>query len=317
MSCGESFLSFDFVILFMAKKYVQHLAEFYFKPKYNWSVEQALQMFDNSINSLNDKIHYSDCIKGMKALPADSVNLVIADPPFGIRFSGKEHYYNRDEKLVAADYQEITSNYQQFSLDWINQLPRLMKSDASAYIFSGYNNLSFVLDAITAAGLKLLNHIIWHYQFGVFTSTKFVTGHYHLLFVVKDPKKYFYNRIEHYVDDVWEIKRKYAKGEVKNGTKLPEELVQRCIDYSSRPGDLVLDPFLGNGTTAVVARKNYRHHLGFEINKKMKNIILNNVSSAKVGINYLPYADRLKTPEQLAENPEYARAYKIYISNPV
>lgn len=298
----------------MAKKYIPHLAEFYFKPDLDWSIEKAKNLYHISNNMQSDKIQFSDCVKGMKALPAESVNLVIADPPFGIRFSGKEHYYNRNEDLVTPNYKDVSSDYYSFSHKWISQLPRIMKPDASAYIFSGYNNLGAVLEAVAAAGLILLNHIIWHYQFGVFTSTKFVTSHYHLLFVVKDPKRYFYNRIEHYTDDVWEIKRKYAKGQEKNGTKLPEELVRRCIDYSSRPGDLILDPFLGNGTTAIVARKNYRHYIGFEINKNMRSIINKNIANAPIGTDYIPYAERLKTPEQLAENPEYARAYRVYLS---
>jgi site-specific DNA-methyltransferase (adenine-specific) len=154
-----------------------------------------------------------------------------------------------------------------------------MKEKASAYIFSGYTQLRHVLNAIEEAKLTLINHIVWHFQFGVYTTRKFVTSHYHVLFVVKNPRSYYFNKIEHYPEDVWNIKRPYFKGKIKNGTKLPEDVVHRCLDFSSKPGDLIFDPFMGNGTTAIVAKKMDRHYLGFESNLLMKAIIIQNLGS--------------------------------------
>jgi DNA modification methylase len=157
----------------------------------------------------------------------------------------------------------------------------------------------------------LLNHVIWKYQFGVFASTKFVTSHYHVLVVVKDADEYYFHKIEHYPLDVWEIPRKYRTGEKKNGTALPDAVVRRCIDFSSEPGDLVLDPFMGNGTTAVVAKANFRHFIGFEINKNLKPIISENLLAISAGERYTSYASRLPSIDELGQ--KYPRAYKIYI----
>jgi site-specific DNA-methyltransferase (adenine-specific) len=92
--------------------------------------------------------------------------------------------------------------------------------------------------------LKLINHIIWKYQFGVFTKRKFVTSHYHILFTVKNPKAYLFNKIDHYPEDVWIINRPYATGKEKNSTKLPEPLIQKIILYSSQEQAVVLDQAL-------------------------------------------------------------------------
>jgi site-specific DNA-methyltransferase (adenine-specific) len=218
---------------------------------------------------------------------------------------------------VIPEYHEVEGDYVTFSKQWIDQLPRIMKDTASAYIFSGYTHLKSVLDAIDHAGLILKNHIIWKYQFGPFTTRKYVSSHYHVLFVVKHPQKYFFHRIEHYNLDVWdEITRTYKAHEKKNGTKLPVELVQKCIDFGTKPGDLVFDPFMGNGTTAVTAKMNFRHFFGFEINKNMRPIIEYNLNNAQTGEMYVPYQDRIPPPEKLAKiDSTYARAYEEYLRN--
>lgn len=294
------------------KQYIPHLAEFYFHPDYDWSITEAALLYQNTELVGGDKILYQDCIKGMNQLPAECIDLVIADPPFGINFSGKETFYNRKQEFVMDNYLEINENYAKFSEEWISQLPRVMKHNASGYIFSGYTNLKFILNAIDHAGLYIKNHLIWHYPFGIFTKTKFVSSHFHLLLVVKDPRHYFFNRIEHYVDDVWEIKRGYAPGQKKNGTKLPTKVVQRCLDYSSKPGDVILDPFMGNGTTAIVAKQHFRHYVGFEQNNKLQPIISNTLDLIIPGEKYLPYDDRIASPEELAKKPGYQLAYRKY-----
>jgi site-specific DNA-methyltransferase (adenine-specific) len=271
--------------------YIPHLAASRFKPTQDWSKEEARALYISSKNKSTDFISYTDCIDGMRKLPKESVDLVIADPPFGLDFSGKEAIYNRDERYVQSGYKEVSGGYEEFSKQWIKELPRIMKNTSSAWIFSGWTNLRDILNAVNDNGLVISNHLIWKYQFGVFTNKKFVTSHYHLLFLSKS-KDYYFNKVAHYPLDVWEINRTYRKGQAKNGTKLPEELVERCIDFTSRPGDLILDPFMGNGTTAVAAKTNFRHYLGFEMNKSMRPVIEANISSVKAGERYKPYSER-------------------------
>ena len=272
--------------------YIPNLAAAYFKPTEDWSLDQAREEFEKAkFDFPVDRVLYGDCVDFMRKLPDESVDVVIADPPFGLGFTGKESIYNRDERFVRRGYREVEGDYTEFSEKWIKELPMIMKEGGSAWIFSGWTRLDDILRAIKESGLSLINHIIWKYQFGVFTSRKFVTSHYHILFLAKGPK-YYFNKIVHYPLDVWEIKRTYRIGEVKNSTKLPEELVAKCIEFSSRPGDLIFDPFMGNGTTAVAAKGTWRHYLGSEVNKKMKNIMDSNVKSIKPGQLYVPYSER-------------------------
>jgi len=271
--------------------YVPHLAAARFKPTEDWSIDQAGALFERKARDGIDSIRYVDCMKGMSDLPDESVDVIIADPPFGIDFSGREMIYNRDARYVREGYREVSGDYLEFSRRWISELPRLMKKSSSAWIFSGWTNLGDILTAVKESGLTLTNHVIWRYQFGVFTRRKFVTSHYHVLFLTKT-KDYYFNKVMHYPLDVWEINRTYRKGEEKNGTKLPEELVSRCIDFTTRPGDIVLDPFMGNGTTAVAARANFRHFIGFETNAAMRAVIESNIASVKVGERYMPYSER-------------------------
>jgi site-specific DNA-methyltransferase (adenine-specific) len=283
--------------------YIAGVAQMDFKPDFDWEKDEAVQLYQSAHHSIGpvDKILFDDCIEGMKNLPEESVDLIIADPPFGINFNGKGSQYNRDNDLVVEDYGEIIENYDEFTLQWISQIPRIMKETGSAYIFSGWTNLKDLLVAIDKNNLTLINHIIWKYQFGVFTKKKFVTSHYHVLFIVKNPKKYFFNKIEHYPLDIWDIPRNYAPGQKKNGTKLPEKVVMRAINFSSKPGDLIFDPFMGNGTTALSAKMTFRHYFGFEKNNKMESIITENLNSIKLGQEYRPYHTYLPSIEELAE----------------
>jgi len=265
-----------------------------FKPTYDWTISEARALYESSKCNFDiDIIHYEDCIEGMQKLPDNSIDMVVADPPFGINFNGKEGIYNRDKNNVIEGYKEVEiSNYSEFTNRWISELPRILKKSGGVWIFSGWTNLKDILFALEKNNLELINHIIWKYQFGVFTKRKFVTSHYHILFAVKNKRNYFFNKIEHYPEDVWNIKRVYHTGIKKNATKLPTDVVLRCIDFGSKPGDIILDPFMGNGTTAVACKGAYRHYIGYEINKQMQEIIEWNLNKIKLGEYYTPYSER-------------------------
>jgi len=224
----------------------------------------------------------------MKDIPDNKIDLVITDPPFAINFKSKKANYNRIASRVLPGYNEITKeNYYEFTLNWMSQCFRILKEGGSMYVFSGWNNLGDILNAIEKIGFITVNHIIWKYQFGVVTSKKFVTSHYHCLYVCKNnnERKFFpYSRFDknaktsdgkslHYNDkeDVWNIKREYWTGDEKTPTKLPAEIIKKILEYSSEEKDVVFDPFLGSGQVAVVSKMLKRKYLGFEIVKEYYN----------------------------------------------
>ncbi|MEM1556514.1 MAG: site-specific DNA-methyltransferase [Candidatus Bathyarchaeia archaeon] len=202
----------------------------------------------------------------------EKADLIFADPPFGINFNGNLATYHRTPD--ALSYVEVSrEEYPKFIRDLAEWCYRALKPNGSMWLVSGWNNLRHVLDAVEDVGFIQLNHVIWKYQFGVFTRRKFVTSHYHLLLLVKDEEDYTFNKPEHYPEDVWIIKRPYHHGEETAGNELPDELVERCIKTSSNPGDLVIDPLLGSGTTMRVCLKLNRRCLGIEINPHLEKRI--------------------------------------------
>jgi len=243
-----------------------------------------------------NKIYNQDCIEGMKTIPNEKIDLVVTDPPFAINFKAKKANYNRTASRVLSGYNEITKeNYYEFTLNWMSQCFRILKESGGMYVFSGWNNLADILNAIEEIGFITVNHIIWKYQFGVVTNRKFVTSHYHCLYICKNDKKrkfFPYERFGkeeknnqgrslHYKDkeDVWEIKREYWTGDEKTPTKLPAEIIKKILQYSSEEGDLVFDPFLGSGQIAVVSKLLKRNYMGFEIVKEYFDFISKRLKS--------------------------------------
>ncbi|RKY54687.1 MAG: site-specific DNA-methyltransferase [Candidatus Neomarinimicrobiota bacterium] len=232
-----------------------------------------------------NKIYNMDCIEGMRYIADNGIDLIITDPPFAIEFKAKRSNYNRTASRVIEGYNEIPKEeYCNFTIKWMKEVYRILKETGSMYVFSGWNNLKDILIAIDELNFITVNHIIWKYQFGVVTKRKFVTSHYHCLYVCKneEKRKFFpYSRFDkmskdrngrslHYKDkeDVWEIKREYWTGDQKTPTKLPAELIKKILMYSSEEGDVVLDPFLGSGQVAMISKVLNRQYIGFEIVKE-------------------------------------------------
>jgi len=213
-----------------------------------------------------DTIYQGNALELMPGIPDGVIDLIITDPPFAIDFKAQRENYNRSGSNVMEGYREIPeAHYLEFTHHWMTEAARVLSSNGSMYVFSGWNRLHDILEGLDKAGFTTINHLIWKYQFGVFTKKKYVTSHYHILFVVKNPAKYTFNKIDHYPEDVWVINREYWKGKKKTPTKLPPEIIKKILLYSSNSGDLVFDPFLGSGTVAVGAKTEDRHFLGFEI----------------------------------------------------
>ena len=229
-----------------------------------------------------NKIYNEDCLRGFSKIEDETINLILTDPPFAIEFGAKKTQYNRKEDNVLKGYNEIKKeDYLDFCKKWLNESFRVLKKNGCVFVVSGWSNLKDIMNAADESGFKTINHLIWKYQFGVFTKKKFVTSHYHILFLVKDDKNYTFNKIDHYPEDVFEIKREYWTNREKTPTKLPLELVKKLIRYGSNENDLVLDCFMGSGTTAVGAKSLNRNFLGFEIVKEYFNFCNKRIKETK------------------------------------
>ena len=263
-----------------------------------------------------------DCITGAKKyLKNNSVDLIITDPPYGINGDKLDIHYNRNENNIIEGYIEVNNNdYAKFTNDWIAEAERVLKPGGSIYVVSGYTQLRHILNALANTKLVEKNHIIWTFNFGVYTSNKFISSHYHILYYIKPGKKPTFNTNAFYSDsekdnlnrslnykdrqDVWIINKEYKPKQIKNKNELPKPLLTKMILYSSNPEDLICDFFLGSFSTAKVAIGLNREACGFELNKFAFDYQMEQLKLVKNG-------SLLKELRQVPENKYKKRGSKL------
>jgi site-specific DNA-methyltransferase (adenine-specific) len=224
-----------------------------------------------------------DCVEGARRFLAEgTVDLVVTDPPYGIDGGRLDRHYNRDESHVVAGYVEVPgAEYAAFTRAWVAEAARVLRPGGALFLISGYTHLYEVLGALRASPLVEVNHIIWKYPFGVWTTRKFVSSHYHVLYWAKPGGARTFNLEARYGlaergtdggslnyldrEDVWTLGREYKPGRAKNRNELPMALLEKIVQYASNEGDLVCDLFFGGGSTARAAIGLNRRFAGFEV----------------------------------------------------
>ena len=228
----------------------------------------------------SNSISCGDACKLLAQCPAESVDLVFADPPFNIGYVyDKYHDDVPNEQYVA------------WSRQWMAACQRVLKSTGSFYIAIGDEFAADIRIIGRELGLHLRNWIIWHYTFGQNTRTKFCRAHTHIFYFTKDARVFTFNdqalrfpsaRHTEYQDlranpagrlpsDVWDdfprVCGTFKERAGFHGCQMPEALLTRIILAGSNPGDVVLDPFVGSGTTAVAAKRVGRAYLGIDLSE--------------------------------------------------
>ncbi len=213
-------------------------------------------------------------------------DLIIADPPFGIDFDKSSHEYGA-EGYVLYDDKFQGNEYEDFSYQWISKCYEALKPNGSMYILSGWTNIGEILNAIKKTDFILKNHLIWFFEWGVYTKRKYITSHYHIPFLVKNKKDYTYKpqysnpntkrKGNKYEKDVW-YWPKYNRGNDPDRIKghpcqLPLDLLRKMLKISSNEGDLIGDVFSGSGGTLRAARELGRNCISFELNAEYEPII--------------------------------------------
>jgi modification methylase len=240
---------------------------------------------DSIITSLKkDVILQGDCASVMNGLPEKSVDLIFADPPYNLQLGGD--LARPDNSMVDAvddawDQFESFATYDKFTEEWLRAAHRVMKDDAGMWVIGSYHNIFRVGKIMQDLGFWLLNDIIWVKTNPMpnFRGRRFTNAHETLIWAAKTKEgryQFNYEAMKRLNDDKqmrsdWEIplctgheRLKNSNGKKVHPTQKPEALLHRVLTASSQPGDVVLDPFSGTGTTAAVAKYLGRHYIGIE-----------------------------------------------------
>jgi modification methylase len=232
-----------------------------------------------------DAIIVGDCIEALGKLPPQSVDLVFADPPYNLQLEGV--LSRPDQSLVDAvddDWDKFSSfaDYDSFTRAWMSAVRRVMKPDATIFVIGSYHNIFRVGAIMQDLGFWILNDIVWRKSNPMpnFRGRRFTNAHETMIWAARDEKAkgytFNYEALKAANEDVqarsdWliplctgEERLKDEDGRKVHPTQKPEGLLARVLLSSSKPGDLVIDPFNGTGTTGAVAKRLGRRYTGFE-----------------------------------------------------
>ena len=259
-----------------------------------------------------DYILNTDCITGMKDLPDNCVDLVIADPPYNLSKSGDWKWDNSISLAGMGGNWSITNEnwdnmslreYFNFTLAWLTEVKRILKPTGSMWIFGTYHNIGVINVVCQMLGIEIINEVIWYKKnaFPNLSGRRLTASHETMLWAHTGGKKrtyffdYEYSKNGGFPGDVlkapgkqmrtvWDMSNNKNRIELKYGkhpTQKPIKILTRMIKLSSRPNDIVFTPFSGAGSECVAAKKTGRHYIGFEIEKEYVDISEKRLLNAK------------------------------------
>ena len=226
-----------------------------------------------------------DCLEELARLPDRSVDLVFADPPYNLQLGGELHRPDNSRVDAVDDYWDRFDSfeaYDAFTRAWLTACRRVLKDEGALWVIGSYHNIFRVGATLQDLGFWLLNDVVWRKSNPMpnFKGTRFTNAHETLIWAAKSErqKRYTFNYDAMKVanDDLqmrsdWTIPLCTGEERVKDGTgakahptQKPEALLHRVLLASTKPGDLVLDPFFGTGTTGAAAKRLGRRFIGIE-----------------------------------------------------
>jgi len=231
-----------------------------------------------------DQVLLGDCVRLMRMLPPASVHCIFADPPYNLQLQGQLR--RPDDSLVDGvdeEWDRFTdfAAYDAFTREWLGECRRLLRKDGTIWVIGAYHNIFRIGAILQDMGFWVLNDVIWRKANPMpnFRGRRFTNAHETLIWAARgrDSRHRFnYQAMKALNDDLqmrsdWFLPLCTGAERMRNqhGLKLhptqkPESLLHRVLMSCTSPGDIVLDPFLGTGTSAVVAKRLHRHFIGLE-----------------------------------------------------
>ena len=242
-------------------------------------------MSENATQLPMDQVLQGNCLEILPSLPPESVDLIFADPPYNLQLQGelwRPNVTRVDGVDDDWDKFDTFSAYDDFSRAWLTECRRVLKPAGTLWVIGTYHNIYRVGKLLQDLDYWILNDVVWVKTNPMpnFRGVRYTNAHETLLWVQKESgAKYTFNyhamkdlneglqmRSDWYIPICTGAERIKNNGKKAHPTQKPEALLYRVILASSNPGDVVLDPFFGTGTTGAVARKLHRHFIGIETN---------------------------------------------------
>ena len=249
------------------------------------------------MNSSIVKIYNDDCIKKLTEIPENSIDLIFADPPYNL--SGNGYLTTKSGKIAKlhkGDW-DVIENIDVFNDEWIKACIRVLNEKGTIWISGTLHNHPSVGLALKNNGLWIINDIIWYKKNAtpLLSRNRFVPST-ELIWLASKTKKYFFNydlakniNGGKQMKNLWEINA--ARHLTKHPTEKPEILLERIILIGSNEGATILDPFMGSGTTGVVAKKLNRNFIGIEIDNEYFQIANNRINCMQQNLPELTYPE--------------------------
>jgi modification methylase len=234
-----------------------------------------------------NRIIRDDCVRAMSRLPDASIDMIFADPPYNLQLGG-ELFRPEGSRVDAVDDDwdkfATFADYDAFTRAWLKEARRILKPDGTLWVIGSYHNIFRVGAALQDEGYWILNDIVWRKSNPMpnFRGTRFTNAHETLIWASRSEESRYtfnYRAMKALNDDLqmrsdWVIPICSGGERVKDGgakahpTQKPEALLYRVLLACTNPGDIVLDPFFGTGTTGAVARRLGRKWIGIEREKR-------------------------------------------------
>ena len=231
-----------------------------------------------------DSVIEGDCIQAMRALPANSVDLIFADPPYNLQLKGELHRPNNsrvDAVDDAWDKFDSFAAYDRFTREWLEQARRVLKPNGAIWVIGSYHNIFRLGASLQDLGFWILNDVVWRKTNPMpnFRGKRLTNAHETLIWAAPSEAakpKFNYDALKELNDGLqmrsdWVLpicsgseRIKGKDGAKAHPTQKPESLLHRVIVGTTDPGDVVLDPFFGTGTTGAVAKRLGRRFVGIE-----------------------------------------------------
>ncbi|MHA1760611.1 MAG: DNA-methyltransferase [Candidatus Heimdallarchaeota archaeon] len=250
----------------------------------NDSAKKPKELFAEKKIAL-DKIFNIDCLVFMKKIPDNSIDLIFADPPYNLSKSKykmtfvKSKGADLDTNKGDWDHFKTFDDFEKFTYAWLKECFRILKDKGSFWVSGTYHNIHLTGYLMQKIGFELLNEILWHKTDATpnLSCTRFVADHENFLWARKGKKHTFNYQLMKEMNQGKQMRSIWPKGKTTGGRKVhptqkPEWLLERIVLASSNEGEIVFDPFMGSGTTALVAKKHNRHYLGCEISSEYLEI---------------------------------------------